>query len=238
MKISSARPPAFEPTHTQAWFLPPDVKKYNSSAEKRVLYGRLAEEVVLGALNITPCAIDGSCDYCPDGYINGGGLKRYVEIKSSGKNKQLLVYKWRLEKDKKLFAMPEVEDLLYVLVHHAVAESEWSVEDNFRNLYAERGVNISVLRLHDVVEAVEAIGPARPFSFMNGQTGSPDKTRKVHGTMREGYKDGGWRVPMKLFAERIQTRCPARSVSARLSCGRACPVMFQSTMPLSADWLR
>jgi hypothetical protein len=151
-----------------------------SKASSRNAIGHVAEEFVARVLHVEILPVDGSKAICPD-FKNG-------EIKSVGRNKRVLIYKWRLEKEVKCF---NPEEYFYVFACHTcpVTVSNVSEIATHFKLSPPRLVCVS---LKEVANTVKDIEP-RKFSLFEG-----GKDKRI-GYNRKGYDQGGWQFSVSKF---------------------------------------
>jgi hypothetical protein len=147
--------------------------KNNASA--RNAYGTAAQEIACAALALTPIRINGN-------YPVNFDAKRddiYYEIKSCHRRSKVVLYNWRIEKERKA-GVP----FRYVIVSHNAPK----IRDggNLFGILNQRGIDIIVIegwRIH----ALAIQQPLKKWFCKDPE----------HGSMRPGYREGYRCVPMK-----------------------------------------
>lgn len=161
-------------------FYTPPVYNCDSNASARNAYGMAAQELVYTKLGITPIRINGNYDVCFDGQR---GLE-YFEIKSVKRNAKVVLYKWRLEKEK----LVNVE-LYYCIVIHTLKGQR---DDLLQAMLAHLD-NILIVKASDVYQ----LALTYPLHFYR-QT---KFTSTRNGYSRSGYSDGYYSIPVNKLKE-------------------------------------
>lgn len=181
-------------TDIQGWLFPPEEETIDKVAAKRVVFGRLAEAVIEGMFDVSLLKTDGRATICPDARI--GKEKSYMEIKSSGKGRGVLVYEWRFGKESKFAESEECKDFYYAVVRHSLNQDQFTSESEARRLIVEQGVKVHLLSIGRMREVLKQCG--EPYEFHHIKS-KPVAGERVHGTLRGGYSRGGWRIPYGLL---------------------------------------
>lgn len=151
-----------------------------SPAASRNAIGHVIEEFVARVLNVDLLPVDGRKAVCPD-FSNG-------EIKSIGRNKRVLIYKWRLEKEASNF---DPKKYFYVFAHHKCPITVSNTSEIAR-FFQDQPPAIVCVSLKEVMAATKTTR-LRKFSLFSG-----DKDIRI-GYNRKGYDQGGWQFSLSKF---------------------------------------
>jgi hypothetical protein len=153
-------------------------------AQARNAIGECAQNFVVEFLGLKEVRIDGRMPVCPD--FSFGSAQG--EIKSIGKNKRALIYKWRIEKE---ITFADGGEFYYIFANHDClisVESGSAIVNHFKT----KPPILYILSLSDVYELVAA-KKIRKFSLFEG-----GKDSRV-GYNRAGYIEGGWQFSLTEF---------------------------------------
>lgn len=162
-----------------------------SNAHARNAYGAAASEIVCAALNLDPIAIDGSKEVCFDASSHG----QNYEIKSVHHKAKIVIYDWRMKKEK-CWMETTGKSLRYaILVHNLKQHREGAT---LIDTLISRGLKLIVVRASVIHREASAL----KLNLVN-----PTNKGPRHGYNRKGYADGYYNVP----CERILQLCRMRS---------------------------
>jgi len=164
-------------------------------AAVRNAIGEVAEEFACRALSMERLQVDGRKKFCADALWDG----RKVEIKSIGKSRTGLLYKWRA--DKELAAVGR--DYLYIFVlHHCTikAGSGGAVVQSMLHQPPSR----LITTLGGVLDAI-GDKPVRKFKMFEADHPATFDRKTMHGSQRAGYAEGGWQFKIKDIPVRYTT---------------------------------
>lgn len=163
-----------------------------TNASRRNLFGAFAAEFVCAATGFFPIPINGNCEICLDAEFS----RYFLEIKSVRKNRQAVIYKWRMEKEKRSG----------LCVNYAFFVHEFAGEKNYTELLEicqNLPPKIYIIPLHKV-QAVSCLEKLRKID-----TAKLKNAQSWAGYAREGYKDGYYQVSVKKFVEETRLICNA-----------------------------
>ena len=140
-------------------------------ATRRNAYGQAAQDIVRAALGVAEIKINGAYDICFDA-ATLEEPRIYYEIKSVARGSSVVIYKWRLRKERESGAE----------VHPRIGGHE---ADPFE--IGSRS-EIAVVSL----ETVARLTRGRPLRMPK----KPADGARRNGWNREGYRDGYWLVPV------------------------------------------
>lgn len=155
-----------------------ECRRARSIADARPMLGAAAEEVAAARLGAERLFTDSRLDYCPD---LARGAKRY-EVKSCGRNRNVIIYLSRLERDA-VFARDV--PLFYVVISHRL---RWDEAANYADLRARLGETAT---MHVFPFSVVAAACARRPARILNPTFRPEL-----GMCQRGYERGGWCLPL------------------------------------------
>lgn len=149
-----------------------------TNAHARNIYGSLAQELACAALNLRSIPIDGRCAICFDAEKHG----RFFEIKSVHACGKLVLYAWRIEKER---AFAEILD--YVVVVHRARGA--------RNASTWLSQIASFLEVYVIpANLVHTVAVTYPLQQLVKKSKDPR-----NGYCRKGYVNGYHNVPLKAF---------------------------------------
>lgn len=154
--------------------LPLIKKTFKSTAEARNEIGEIAAQYACRALGMTPLAVDGRQEICPDADWNG----RKVEIKAVAKGRAIL-YAFRAEKESRHFG----KGYIYVFVKHSCRITVKTTAEIIEHFTA----NPPVLLITSLAGVLKLVEGREPRAFNK----NIDEASR-NGWEREGYRDGGW----------------------------------------------
>lgn len=153
--------------------------RIENEAQARCAYGNAAQEIVCAALELTPIRINGNFPICFDAERAGV----YYEIKSCKRNGPVVIYNWRMEKERSV----EVPLKYAILMHNAPKIRDGN---NIFTLLNQRGLDLLLIdawRVHAI--AIQ-------------QTTRHCVTKvPLHGSTRVGYRDGYRLTPTRRLIE-------------------------------------
>lgn len=155
-------------------------QKLDKPAQVRCHIGNVAQRFAIAALGATFTPIRGDTEVCPDFFL--GGL--HGEIKSVGRSKRALIYKWRIEKEARIYPSASY---LYVFVIHqcpVTCTDLREIVSRFRD-GESRMIGCTLLDIERLVKPI----PLRRFSIF-----TKDMREVRNGYTRSGYIDGGWQI--------------------------------------------
>lgn len=164
-------------------------------AAVRNAIGEVAEEFACRALSMERLHVDGRKKMCSDATWGG----KPVEIKSIGKSRTGLLYKWRA--DKELATMGR--DYLYVFVLHECTIKSTSGGDIVQTMM-HTPPSILITTLGAVIDTI-GDKPVRKFKMFEGDPAQPFDRKTMHGSQRSGYIEGGWQFKIKSIPVRYTT---------------------------------
>jgi hypothetical protein len=151
--------------------------KNNASA--RNAYGTAAQEIACAALALTPIRINGNYEVCFD--AKRGEV--FYEIKSCRRTSKVVVWKWRIEKERKTGV-----SYRYAIVTHNAPK----IRDggNLFGLLNQRGIDIFMIEGWKI----GALALQQPLKAWLAKD-------PLHGSNRVGYREGYYCIPMKQIRE-------------------------------------
>jgi hypothetical protein len=193
MRISGPRA-----TQRQLTFWP---KGIASIAETRNHCGEFAETLTAAVSGGVRLKTDGRADYCPD--IDHGD-NTYGECKSVGKNRQVIIYEARREKDRRFVAAGH--KLYYWFWHHKLNVKVFTDVETLNCAWLE-SLQYGVLLPFAVVDGMMA---ARPLRLLNSAYSTTGK-RLGYGSDSKGY---GWgrSIPVSTFLQSAPFRIDSQAI--------------------------
>ncbi len=193
--------------------------QFAKAASTRNAIGEVGEMFACAALGMDRQAIDGRKLLCSDAEWNGAP----VEIKCVGKSNSALIYKWRFEKEWANIG-PEYQ---YVFVRHDCRVTTPDGRAVIKH-FGECNPRILLVKLQQIKDAIgDSFATPRTFRMFTGEAGkmtvamncdychgAPLNTpcpvcyqppvpkfdrKKMHGSQRAGYVEGGWQFTLKRF---------------------------------------
>lgn len=153
-----------------------------NNASARNAYGTAAQEIVCAALGLQPIPINGNYPVCFDAEKGG----EFFEIKSVKRGCKVVLYQWRLEKEK-----PYHDRLWYAILVHRVRKARedilWKLAD---------GCEVLVLR----AEKIQAVAKMCPLHQIKREYINSHLTRRdpgYSGYTRHGYRNGYYNVSVR-----------------------------------------
>jgi hypothetical protein len=158
-----------------------------SNAHARNAYGSVAQEVACAALGLRAIPINGAKTTCFDAQDD----ERFYEIKSVRKGGKLVIYDWRMQKERDA-GVP----LYYAIVVHNARGAR-----SFENLVQALSEGVEIV----VVEAskVHLSANKQPLCKLKRDSNNPRA-----GYNRKGYKDGYRNVPLRDVMPERAEQCP------------------------------
>lgn len=159
-------------------------RSIEKDAQARNAIGECVRQFVVEFFKFREVRIDGREPICPD--FSFGDVKR--EIKSVGKNKRCLVYKWRLEKELKYFSD---KPYYYIFALHKMPikiESGKAIVEAIKLTPPDIYI-VSLKEVHETLAPIDI----RKFSLFEG--GEDNRI----GYNRAGYIEGGWQFGINKF---------------------------------------
>lgn len=171
-------------------------RKTVKPASARNAIGEMAEEFACRALHMEKLPIDGRKKLCSDALWDG----KPVEIKSIGKNRRGLIYKWRIDKELEQIG----REYCYIFVMHSCTIGSVSGSD----LVQTMGREPPTILITSLGAVLDAIGdkPVRKFKKFSGEPDAAFDRKTMHGSQRAGYAEGGWQFAINSIPVRYSTR--------------------------------
>ena len=189
-------------------------KPLTRPAHTRNYIGDVAARFAEATLGFKLLPIKQNVEICPDFQMS----TLHGEIKSVGKNRRALLYKWRAEKEARHF---DPRLYLYLFVQH-VCPITCSDISQITAHFRDNPVTLYGCTLAELQETVAAI-PVRKFSLFKE---SPDPRI---GYNRAGYIEGGWQFGMKILPAPVMTHTIVAGWMEQVK-----PVAFQ----MSEGWVK
>lgn len=170
-------------------------RKSTKPAAVRNAIGEVAEEFACRALGMQRLRVDGRKKLCADAMLGDSP----VEIKSIGRSRTGLLYKWRRDKELKAYG----RDYLYVFVlHDCTIKTSGGAEIVLSMRDTPPAILITTLG-----RVVDAIGdkPVRTFRMFDAPPPEQFDRKTMHGSQRAGYVEGGWQFRIKDIPVRYST---------------------------------
>jgi hypothetical protein len=162
--------------------------EFKSSAQLRPAFGDFWEVLSMEFMNCYPLKTDSRCDICPDLLIKSD-YPTYGECKSVGKNRSVIVYKAR--RDKEITFFNQGNDYYYILFLHNAEAKRIGDYSEFLDDIAKGNVDVCFVPLSKIVDATLEKDP-KEFTHLKKRAENPRA-----GWNRGGYEKGGWLLPVK-----------------------------------------
>jgi len=164
-------------------------------AAVRNAIGEVAEEFACRALGMERLHVDGRKKMCADALWDG----RPVEVKSIGRSRSALIYKWRADKELATVG----RDYFYVFVLHdctiKAASGAAVVQSMLRT-----PPSLLITTLGGVMDAI-GDKPVKKFKMFEAEHPATFDRKTMHGSQRAGYIEGGWQFKIKSIPVRYTT---------------------------------
>jgi len=169
-------------------------RKLTTPAAARNAIGNVAEDFACAVLKLERKPIDGRKELCVDAETKKG---LPVEIKSVGRSRSAILYKWRVEKEERILG----RDYQYIFVLHNCPITVRDSQEIMR-WFTDNPPLILITSLGVLLDHVCAKQEPRKFALH--EKVYPSANGRIHGTQRAGYKEGGWQFTIN----RILKLCP------------------------------
>ena len=156
--------------------------------QRRQFFGVTMEEIIKRMLFLDDVKKSGNYDICPDAYDPYSDS--YIEIKSLKRGASMTIYKFRIEKDKK------VDNLTYVIGVHNVQRGCPSSLDVYNGISST--MNMIIISSKEKIEKLAKREKLRKIK-------SERKTRsgKRNGYTRVGYNEGYYNIPFSKLSKNL-----------------------------------
>lgn len=151
--------------------------------------GDEVERLVCDAVGFDQIPIDGRKRICPDAEATWQEKLHFLEIKASfrkGDSSKVLLYQFRLEKERIAAALPEVGAYSYAVLEHSTRFDPEMPRRGLRRAVLETYPKLYVLPVSVLYDFVIQT-PSRKFTHISERA-----EKNNDGWSREGYADGGW----------------------------------------------
>ncbi len=164
-------------------------------AAVRNAIGEVAEEFACRALGMERLHVDGRKKMCADALWGD----KPVEVKSIGRSRAALIYKWRA--DKELATVGRDYPYIFVLHDCTIKASSGAavVQSMLRT-----PPSLLITTLGGVLDAI-GDKPVKKFKMFEADPAQPFDRKTMHGSQRAGYVEGGWQFKIKSIPVRYTT---------------------------------